>query len=177
MIAAVLRRSRIVQSLAYGCLLGILSAVPTVGLQVAGLFPRAVKFADEFALGGGVPFAVAGAIIWLIVVLRRGHTASTGGGVLACWFGTVIVSYVLMPIWVGLAAVSNRCSLGGGPSLDQCWETFREMAVTAAIISVWGFVFTAPAVLLFLLLGAWLWVRRLHPVITGRRDAHATVSR
>ena len=174
---AILRRSRLVHSLAYGGMLGVLSAVPTLVLQATGLFPRAVKLADEFALGGGVAFAVAGAFIWLLIVLRRGHTAPTGSGVVACWLGTVIVSYVVMPIWIGIAAVWNRCSPSGGPSLDQCWETFREMAVTAAVISWWSLIFTAPAVLLFLLLGAWLWVRRLHPAIAGPRVAQPTVNR
>jgi hypothetical protein len=168
---AILRRSRLVQSLAYGCLLGVLSAVPTIVLQATGLFPRAVRLADEFALAGGVPFAVAGAVVWFLIVLRRGHTASTGSGALACWLGTVIVSYVLMPIWVGVAAVWKRCPLSVGPSLDQCWETFRATATTAAIISWWSFVFTAPVVLTFLLVGAWLWIRNLHPAIAGSQAA------
>lgn len=168
---AILRRSRLVQSLAYGCLLGVLSAVPTVFLQVTGLFPRAVRLANEFALVGGVPFALAGAIVWFLIVLRRGHTASTGTGALACWLGTVVVSYVLMPIWVGVAAVWKRCPLSIGPSFDQCWETFRATATTAAIISFGSFTFTAPVVLTFLLVGAWLWVRNVHPALAGSQAA------
>ena len=173
----ILRRSRLVQSLAYGCMLGLLSAVPTVILQATGLYPRAVRLTEEFALAGGVPFALSGAIIWFLIVLRRGHTASTGNGALACWLGTVIVSYVLMPIWIGVAAAWNRCPLSVGPSLDQCWEAFRATATTVAIVSFWGFAFTAPAVLIFLFVGAWLWVRHLHPAIAGSQVAQPTVSR
>lgn len=168
MALATLRRSRLVQGLAYGGLLGVLSAVPTLVLQATGLFPRAMKLADEFFLAGGVPFVVAGAVIWLLVILRRGHTAPTGGGVLACWLGTVIVWYALVPVWISAVEVWNRCSSSGGPSLEQCWQSFKGMAAMAAIFSLWGFVFTAPAVLPLLLLGAWLWVRRLHPAIAGQ---------
>jgi len=157
MALATLRRSRLVQGLAYGGLLGVLSAVPTLVLQATGLFPRAMKLADEFFL-----------VIWLLVILRRGHTAPTGGGVLACWLGTVIVWYALVPVWIGAVEVWNRCSSSGGPSLEQCWQSFKGMAAMAAIFSLWGFVFTAPAVLPLLLLGAWLWVRRLHPAIAGQ---------
>ncbi len=164
---AILRRSRLVQSLAYGCMLGLLSAVPTVVLQVTGLFPRAVKLANEFALAGGVPFAVAGAIVWFLIVLRRGHTAPTGSGALPCWLGTAVASYVLAPIWVAIAGVWKRCSFSSGPSIEQCWESFRAMATTAAIVSFWSFAFTAPVVLTFLLAGAFLWIWQLHPAIAG----------
>lgn len=39
--AAILRRSRIGQSLAYGGLLGVLCVVPSIAVRIAGEFPRA----------------------------------------------------------------------------------------------------------------------------------------
>lgn len=114
-----------------------------------------------------MPVALAGAVTWFLIVLLRRHTAPTGGGVFACWSGTVIGSYALLPIWIGAVAVWSRCSFGEGPSLDQCWETFSGMVVLTAIISWWGLIFSAPVVLPILFIVAWLWVRRLHPRIAG----------
>ncbi|MBV9833340.1 MAG: hypothetical protein JO055_02965 [Alphaproteobacteria bacterium] len=162
-----IRRSRIVQSLAYGCLLGCLSVIPSIVVQMIGASSQTESAAQDFAAIGGVPAAVAGALTWLIIVLLRGHTAPTGSGVFACWCGTVIGTYVLIPIWIGVVAAWGDCSFSDGSSLDRCWEKFRSMTVLTAFISLWGFIFTVPVVLPFLFLGAWLWVRRLHPRIAG----------
>ena len=171
-----LRRSRIVQSLAYGCLLGLLAAVPSIILGAIDAFPRAASMAEEVALIGGVPAAVTGAVTWFFVVLLRGHTAPTGSGVFACWCGTVIGSYSLVPIWIGVSAAWRRCSFSDRPSLDQCWEHFSGMVAFATMLSGWGFIFTVPVVLPFLLFGAWLWVRRLHPRLAGTHLAQPVLS-